>query len=257
MQIIPHHHYRETSSTQKIALKQTPMQQLDQWHLYTADFQTDGIGRNKGSQWVAPSGCCILATYSKVFSNPAPPLSPSLALIAALAMVKTLAQHNITATMKWPNDVLVGGCKIAGVLPDAQQIVMKNNTLHQSLLLGIGLNVNINKAACQSIGARSISMQAVMGNKYDLGAIQTVLNEVLLPYIDRFLTKGIDSFMPLLNDALERYEDAEIVFAPTGQAASPDCFKAKIGGIDERGALLLQHGGHLSAHTHGKIIGAQ
>jgi hypothetical protein len=62
--------------------------------------------------------------------------------------------------------------------------------------------------------------------------------------------------MPLLNDVLERYEDAEIVFTPTGQASSPDCFKARIKRIDERGALILQHGGHLSAHTRGKIIGA-
>ncbi len=96
------------------------------------DLQTHGRGR-LGRTWEAPDGAALLFS---VLLRPQPPMAiwPELSLVAGEAVAAALhEQTGIAAELGHPNDVLVGGRKIAGVLPEA--------TVGR-VVLGIGVNVN-------------------------------------------------------------------------------------------------------------------
>jgi BirA family biotin operon repressor/biotin-[acetyl-CoA-carboxylase] ligase len=96
------------------------------------DHQTHGRGR-LGRTWEAPRGRGLLFS---VLLRPAPPMAlwPELSLVAGDAVAAAL--HEVTgveAKLSHPNDVLVEGRKIAGILPEATS---------GKVVLGIGVNVN-------------------------------------------------------------------------------------------------------------------
>ncbi len=97
-----------------------------------AEEQTAGVGR-LARTWVSPAGAGL---YLSVLLRPdavPPEATGSLAIVAGLALTDLCDDLGVTATLKWPNDVLVGNAKLAGVLaelvPDG------------AVVLGIGLNV--------------------------------------------------------------------------------------------------------------------
>ena len=96
-----------------------------------ADEQTAGRGR-RGRRWEAPPGRAIQCS---VLLRPPPGRRlPELSLVAGLAVVDAVeAALGLGAEVKWPNDVLVRGEKVAGLLAEAREGVV---------ILGVGLNVN-------------------------------------------------------------------------------------------------------------------
>ena len=98
------------------------------------DSQTAGKGR-QGRRWVDVPGCNVLS------STLLRPLFPPhlLVMIASLAVVDTIAEIcGLTATIKWPNDVLIRDRKVAGIL-----IETSHDQYGQLVaILGIGVNVN-------------------------------------------------------------------------------------------------------------------
>lgn len=94
--------------------------------LVSADAQTAGRGR-QGRTWVAPTGEALL--ISLVLHE----TGALLPLIAAVAVAEAVGP---AATIKWPNDILVDGRKVAGILVERRQ--------HQTWsVLGIGVNVAV------------------------------------------------------------------------------------------------------------------
>jgi len=93
-----------------------------------ADLQTRGRGR-LGRRWQAPAGRALL--FSVLLRPRLPvPLWPELSLVAGEAVAAALP---LPATVAAPNDVLAGGRKLAGILPEASD---------GRVVLGIGVNVN-------------------------------------------------------------------------------------------------------------------
>jgi len=96
-----------------------------------ADHQTHGRGR-LGRTWEAPPGTALLFS---VLLQPAPPmvLWPELSLVAGDAVAAALRRETgVAAELSHPNDVLVAGRKVAGILPEASR---------GRVVLGIGVNV--------------------------------------------------------------------------------------------------------------------
>ena len=96
------------------------------------DLQTHGRGR-LGRRWEAPAGQALLFS---VLLRPTPPmvLWPELSLVAGDAVAAALrAETSVAAELSHPNDVLVEGRKLAGILPEASS---------GKVVLGIGLNVD-------------------------------------------------------------------------------------------------------------------
>jgi BirA family transcriptional regulator, biotin operon repressor / biotin---[acetyl-CoA-carboxylase] ligase len=97
-----------------------------------SDLQTQGRGR-LGRTWEAPPGRALLFS---VLLHPRPPMAlwPELSLVAGDAVAAALRkQTGVTAELSHPNDVLIEGRKVAGILPEASV---------GRVVLGIGVNVN-------------------------------------------------------------------------------------------------------------------
>jgi BirA family transcriptional regulator, biotin operon repressor / biotin---[acetyl-CoA-carboxylase] ligase len=96
------------------------------------DLQTEGRGR-LGRTWETPPGRALLVS---VLLHPRPPMAiwPELSLVAGEAVATALReQTEVAAELSHPNDVLIAGRKVAGILPEA--------TVGR-VVLGIGVNVN-------------------------------------------------------------------------------------------------------------------
>jgi len=106
-----------------------------------AEEQTKGRGRF-GRSWYAPKGSCVLCSVVLRPSIEADrvPLVTAVAALAAADAVEDAA--GVEAKIRFPNDILVGGRKIAGVLVESRFISSKPDLF----IVGIGLNVNVGRA---------------------------------------------------------------------------------------------------------------
>jgi len=122
---LPRLHLREVDSTSDRA-RELALAGAPHGALVTATAQTAGRGR-QGRAWTTQPGAAL--TMSVVLRDP-PPLLP---LVAAVAVAESCGED---ARIKWPNDVLVGGRKVAGILAEGRP--------HEGwAVLGIGANVAV------------------------------------------------------------------------------------------------------------------
>ncbi len=98
--------------------------------MVVADFQTAGRGR-LGRTWTAPAGSSLLLSVV-LRPDTAPERWPLISLAAGVAVCECLAGLGLGPGLKWPNDVLLGDRKVAGILAEAAEGVV---------ILGIGINV--------------------------------------------------------------------------------------------------------------------
>lgn len=123
-----------------------------------ADEQTEGRGR-LGRRWEAPAGTSILSSVQL-----RPPVDasrfPELTVLGAEASAEAIAAvSGLAPTIKEPNDVLVGGRKVAGVLGEAGE---------SRVVLGIGINVNIpTEALPEDVRIPATSLLAEIGAEVD------------------------------------------------------------------------------------------
>ena len=100
-----------------------------------ADAQTAGRGR-RDRTWVSPSGTGLyLSVLLRPSAVPADRLG-TLGMVAGLALMHVATEAGVTASLKWPNDLMIAGAKCAGVLSEAVP-----DGAAQAAVVGIGLNV--------------------------------------------------------------------------------------------------------------------
>ncbi|MGH1521832.1 MAG: biotin--[acetyl-CoA-carboxylase] ligase [Nitrosopumilus sp.] len=131
------YYYESLDSTQNQALKITKDVNND-GILVVAAKQTRGKGRS-GRRWVSPKGgiwvSIILFPKFDISITTLFPIASSLALSYAIEKI-----FKISPELKWPNDVTIKGKKVAGMLVD---VSLESNKI-ESLVLGVGINFNIN-----------------------------------------------------------------------------------------------------------------
>ena len=122
-----------------------------------AEEQTGGRGR-LGRSWRAPARAAILCSI--LLAPPGRRVAPQLALVGGLAAASTVERATGRPTeLKWPNDVILDGCKLAGVLAEAR---------NDSVVLGIGLNVNQDQSALPPGGVIPAgSLRSITGMPHD------------------------------------------------------------------------------------------
>jgi BirA family transcriptional regulator, biotin operon repressor / biotin---[acetyl-CoA-carboxylase] ligase len=103
-----------------------------------ADEQSAGRGR-QGRAWVAPAASALLAS---VLLRRSPTVAVGIPFAAGLAVVDSLVTAcGVTATLKWPNDVLLDGRKLAGILSEVEP--GSSGTAEVAVALGVGLNLSV------------------------------------------------------------------------------------------------------------------
>ena len=128
---------QEVDST-NVRIRTLAEQGAEEGTVVVADRQSAGRGR-LGRRWESPAGVNL---YCSTLLKPQIPVqqAPQLTFLSAVAVADTLHQVcQITATLKWPNDVLVNGAKIAGLL---NEMNAETEQIH-FVILGIGINLNM------------------------------------------------------------------------------------------------------------------
>jgi BirA family biotin operon repressor/biotin-[acetyl-CoA-carboxylase] ligase len=96
----------------------------------------------------------------------------ALPLIAALAVAKTInSSIGVRARVRWPNDIFVGGRKLAGVLAETK---FKGNQVEYALL-GVGINANFHSNALGDLSSEATSLEDLLDSPFDREAIIALL----------------------------------------------------------------------------------
>jgi BirA family biotin operon repressor/biotin-[acetyl-CoA-carboxylase] ligase len=144
------------------------------------------LGRGRaGKSWYSPPGVNL---YMSVILRPVLDVHKAVLLtfISSLAIADAIDAEGGQAQVKWPNDVLLSGKKVAGVLVELQTL----GEQIKAMVLGIGVNVNVDQERLdQALGETAwgaTSLKAVLGREVDRVAFAAILLESLERRYDRF-----------------------------------------------------------------------
>lgn len=207
------YHFNELDSTNEYAKKIA-----EPGTVIIADKQTKGKGRLERN-WFSPLGGIYISIILKQET-------PVITLIVGLSVCKTIRRYGLDARTKWPNDILVKGKKIAGILTEQGQAYT---------IVGIGINANID-VDCLPEEFRDCSTTLRQELKRDISKGELI--EVLLGKIEadyNVMREGRGS------ELLEQWRSLSAVMGKTIEVKTPGkSTKGEVVDIDEDGALLLR-----------------
>jgi len=195
-----------------------------------AEEQTVGRGR-QGNHWVSPYASNIY--LSLLWRFPTSFSISNLSLAVGVSIAKAMQRYGLEAVkLKWPNDVIYSGRKLAGILVETTN-ESKGNI---RAVMGIGLNVSMPANQDKLIDQPWIDIQTITGQIPQRNQlVGWLLNELLLMLPD-FQAQGFSVFRNIWEtlDGLQGYD----VTVQTPH----DIIKGKAVGIDPSGCLLVQCG---------------
>lgn len=129
------HHFQEIGSTMVVA-RELARKGAKEGTIVIAESQTRGRGR-LGQEWLSPKGGIYFTLVLRPKISPA--YAPRINLMASVAVARTIRKlFGLKAELKWPNDVLIEGRKVCGILAEMEAEMDKVNFIN----LGIGINAN-------------------------------------------------------------------------------------------------------------------
>lgn len=156
-----------------------------------------------------------------------------LSYAIALAVKDFLSHYQIHANVKWPNDLLVGNKKIAGVLIENQ---LSNSNLNSSI---IGIGINVNQLFPEDLPFSVTSMTKLLNTEFNLESLSFSLIECVETRYEQF-TKG--DYLSLSNEFVENmWGKGEWLTAELDGKQQT----VKIEGTDDKGYLRLNVGGEI------------
>jgi BirA family biotin operon repressor/biotin-[acetyl-CoA-carboxylase] ligase len=194
-----------------------------------ADAQTAGRGR-LGRTWVSRPG---LNLYLSILLRPriVPAAAPQLALVAGLAVAEAFEDEGVSASIKWPNDVLLGGRKACGILTELEAEADRVDFV----VVGIGVNLNsVDEDFPPELRTRATSLRLARGREVERARFAAQLLSRFERCYERFREHGFGG----LASAWERRSalvGRELTVDGAGEVVS-----GEYAGIDPEGALLLR-----------------
>ncbi len=228
----------QLDSTNQYLLEQVNHQVLGT-HVCLTEHQANGRGR-QGRRWVAPFGSGITLSLLWQFHALRYPIA-GLSLAAAVAIVTALTQYGIPGLgLKWPNDILWQGRKLAGLL---LEVTGEIHGCH-GIVIGLGLNTDLSlyaTTATATITQPWVDLRTLCGGPCQRNTVAALLINALITMLNDFQQHGLSYFLPQWRqwDALA---DHAISFQHGGQT-----HQGIARGITDAGALLLQQ--HDEIHT--------
>lgn len=152
-------YYDETDSTNNRA-KEGGNNKEPHGTLFVADMQMAGKGR-RGRIWKSPSGSSIYMTIL-LYPDIPPVKAPQLTLIMAIAVAEGIREvTGLETKIKWPNDIVVNGKKICGILTEMSTEIDYIN----HVVIGIGINVNM-ESFPEDIAKTATSLRIEAGKEF-------------------------------------------------------------------------------------------
>ncbi|MGA3207594.1 MAG: biotin--[acetyl-CoA-carboxylase] ligase [Syntrophales bacterium] len=195
-----------------------------------AECQTKGKGR-LNRQWQSPPGCNI---YASIALRPAiePVYAPQLTLMTSVAVADLLSTYCTgEVTLKWPNDVQIGGRKVCGILAEMSATARGGVDF---IVVGIGINVNIRKRDFDE-SIRNMATSLAEEARHNISRLDLTVK--LFDRFDALYTRLLDSGFGSIKNAWLSYCDmvgkqARVIF-------KNDIESGKVLGIDDFGALVI------------------
>lgn len=222
--------YEMLDSTNSVAVKEAE-NGAEEGTLIIADRQSKGRGR-KGSSWFSPPG---VNCYFSVILRPkigfvAATFVPVLAAVAAATAIESTT--GVKTTIKWPNDILIKGKKVCGILTEARSL----GKMVDFMVIGIGINANMPYSMIPGyLRKTATSLRIETGGivRRDI-LISRVIIELEKLY-RRFIAEGAESVIEMwsrlsgMTGKIVRVFDRELDTEVTGF----------VKGIDKDGSLIL------------------
>ena len=197
--------------------------------------ESQGSGRGRlGRSWHSPPG---LNLHVSVVIRPSLPIErvSLLTLVAAVALACALEEQGIESEIRWPNDVMVEGRKLAGVLTELDTMGDGGPVV----ILGIGINCNAGPGDFPpELADVATSLAQVLGGDVDRAVVLAAVLNSLEPLLDRVAAEG--GLPAVLAEWEARWRDlgAQVSAAvPGGEAV-----RGTAVGLAEDGALLIDTG---------------
>ena len=222
------HGYKSTDSTNEVC-KRAYRDGAQEGFLAIADEQTAGKGR-LGRRWASPRG---EAVYMSFLLKPScsPEEAPALTLVMGLAVAETVRERfALPAMIKWPNDVVIAGKKICGILTEA--VTGQDGFLYA--VVGTGINAN-NQGFEGEYAGWATSLRTELGYPVDRSELTAqVLMNFLRNYKTFCETGGLGKLAGRYNALLVSRGKPVRVEDPEGAYTAVSC------GIDSGGGLIVE-----------------
>lgn len=229
------HYFESIGSTNDVAAKLAA--EGREGAVVIADAQTAGRGR-RGHSWSSPAGAGL---YVSVVMSPRLARSEPeratalLTMMAGLAIADAVEQTTgLSPTIKWPNDLLVGRRKLAGIL--AEGVSHPASGTVQSVVLGYGLNVSPASYPPELVD-RVTSIESELGRAFDRGEIFAATLSALARRYDDLVAARYDAILDAWRARAPAALGARVSFDTKDGAKS-----GVTSGVDSYGALLVRRG---------------
>jgi len=222
------------SSTNDLLLKQIPENTV----LIAAEEQTAGRGR-RGRRWHSAPGAGITFSLGRRIHRPARELA-ALSLVAGVAATRALrALGAHQAALKWPNDLVVDGAKLGGILVE---------TRSSHAVIGIGLNCRRDATVEAKVGRRL----AYLNNSASRNEVIQRIGLALLEAIDQFEKHGLDALRGEW-EAMHAYAGQKLRVRLAGGRT----LSGIAAGLGADGSLQLHTRQGMRAITSGRVVSAR
>lgn len=180
-------HFDTIDSTNAWTKKNAASLDPDQLTCVTALEQTAGRGRFL-RKWISPKGQNIYATL--FFSLPKDsPYLINLGQILSLSCITVLKKKGFLPQIKWPNDILLDGKKVAGIL--CETVSFEDRI---GIVLGIGINVNMTQELLDTIDQPATSLAQLSGQTWTLEQILDPVLKQFIKDLEILQAEGFDAF---------------------------------------------------------------
>ncbi|MEZ3485142.1 MAG: biotin--[acetyl-CoA-carboxylase] ligase [Lachnospiraceae bacterium] len=224
-------YYEETDSTNNRAKEagEKGGEQGAHGTLFVAGRQSAGKGR-RGRGWESPAGTSI---YMTILLHPDihPVKAPGLTLLMAVAVTEGIRRcTGLSCKIKWPNDVILHGKKVCGILTEMSAEMDYINYV----VVGVGINVN-QETFPQEIEERAVSLRQELGQSVRRSELIAAVMEEFEACYETFLkTEDLSGMRERYNRLLVN-RDQEVKVLEPGNA-----YEAHALGINDTGELLVR-----------------
>jgi len=231
---------QEVDSTNRVA--QEALRQGARNGLFAAEYQSQGRGR-RGRGWISPYASNLCFSLAWRFNTGVAALE-GLSLSVGLALREALARLGAgNIGLKWPNDLLVDGRKLGGILIE----LMGDAEGECEVVIGVGLNLSLPEVQLEAIDQPCIDLVSLLGERPSRNGLLAAIVEELLATLDRFEHQGFAAMREQWQQA-NAHRDAPIRLIAGAQEVHGICR-----GVDASGALLLESNGRIEAYHGGEI----
>ena len=222
------YYYDEIDST-NTQIKRLAEEDAPHGPLAVADYQSIGEGR-RGRAWDSPHGSAI---YMSILFRPEirPDRASMLTLVIGLSVTQAIRSNlGLQAQIKWPNDVVLNGKKLVGILTE----MSAQMNYIEYLVTGIGINANLREFP-EELEDKATSLQKEIGHKVNRSALIAECMEKIEENYEIFVkTQDLSGLMAAYQEALVNQDQQVRVLEPGHE------YTGVARGINAMGELLVE-----------------